>query len=85
MCGDTNNGFVTLVNWNLFGDGVHTVRALADGVEFGRAAFQVTTLGQEFVHGAQGRYVLPDFPQPGSTAVIEWEESSQNFVIVGTE
>ena len=48
-------------------------------------SFQVTTFGQEFVHGAQGRYVLPDFPQPGSTAVIEWEESSQNFVIVGTE
>ena len=28
---------------------------------------------------------LPDFPRPGSTAIIEWEESSQNFVIVGTE
>ena len=85
VCGDTNNGFVTLVNWNLFGDGVHTVRALADGVEFGRAEFQVTTFGQEFVRDVRGRYALPDFPYPGSTAVIEWDERSQNFVIVGTE
>ena len=61
VCGDTNNGFVTLVNWNLFGDGVHTVRALADGVEFGRAEFQVTTFGQEFVRGTQGRYVPAGF------------------------
>ncbi len=85
VCGDRNNAFGLLVNWNLLGGGTHEVRALADGVEFGRAAFQVTTFGQEFVHGAQGRYALPDFPRPGSTAVIEWEESSQNFVIVGTE
>ena len=85
VCGDSNNAFALLVNWNLLGDGRHTVRALADGVEFGRAEFQVTTFGQAFVHGAQGRYALPDFPRPGSTAVIEWDESSQNFVIVGTE
>ena len=65
--------------------GQRTVRALADGVEFGRAEFQVTTFGQAFVYGAQGRYALPDFPRPGSTAVIEWDERSQNFVIVGTE
>lgn len=50
-CGDTNNGFGLLVNWNRLGDGTHTVRALADGVEFGRATFTVTTLGEEFVRG----------------------------------
>ncbi len=85
VCGDSNNAFALLVNWNLLGDGTHTVRALADGVEFGRAAFQVTTFGQEFVGDVRGRYALSDFPQPGSTAIIEWDERSQNFVIVGTE
>ena len=85
VCGDSNNAFALLVNWNLLGDGRHTVRALADGVEFGRAEFQVTTFGQAFVRDVRGRYALPDFPRPGSTAVIEWDESSQNFVIVGTE
>ena len=37
VCGDTNNGFGFLWNWNLLGDGEHTVQALADGVEFARA------------------------------------------------
>ena len=31
-CGDTDNGFGLLFNWNLLGDGEHTVRALADRV-----------------------------------------------------
>ena len=30
-CGDTNNGFSLLWNWNLLDDGEHTVRALIDG------------------------------------------------------
>lgn len=37
------NHFVLPFNWNLLGDGTHTVRALADGVEFDRATFTVTT------------------------------------------
>ena len=36
ICGDADNGFGLLVNWNGFGDGPHEVRALADGEEFGR-------------------------------------------------
>ena len=35
----------SLFNWNLLGDGLHTVRALADGVEFGRSSVMVSTLG----------------------------------------
>ena len=85
VCGDTNNGFVTLVNWNLLGDGVHTMRLVVDGVAIGLSEFKVTTFGQEFLQGAAGAYSLFDFPRPGSTAVIEWEQSSQNFVVVGTE
>ena len=37
VCGDSNNGFGLLFNWNLLGNGDHTIRALADGVELGRA------------------------------------------------
>ena len=85
VCGDTNNGFVTLVNWNLLGEGVHTMRLVVDGVAIGLSEFKVTTFGQEFLQGASGRYSLFNFPRPGSTAVIEWEQSSQNFVVVGTE
>src|SRR5918992_2731893 len=34
VCGDADNGFGLLFNWNILGDGEHRVRALADGVEF---------------------------------------------------
>ena len=85
VCGDANNGFVTLVNWNLLGVGSHTIRLLADGVEVSTARFTVTTFGQEFLQGAAGTYDLPNFPQSGDTTVIEWEESSQNFVIRGVK
>ncbi len=85
VCGDTNNGFVTLVNWNLLGNGVHTMRLIVDGVAIGLSEFKVTTFGQEFLQGASGRYSLLDFPRAGSRAVIEWDQSSQNFVVVGTE
>ena len=53
VCGDSNNGFVLPFNWNLLGDGTHTVRAIADGVEFDSATFTVTTPGTEFLHGAE--------------------------------
>ena len=45
VCGDTDNGFGLLYNWNLLGDGPHTVTAYADGVEFARVTVTVTTLG----------------------------------------
>ena len=83
VCGDTNNGFVTLMNWNLLGDGVHTMRLVVDGIAIGLSEFKVTTFGQEFLQDASGVYSLLDFPRAGSRAMIEWEESSQNFVIRG--
>jgi hypothetical protein len=50
-CGDTDNGFGLLVNWNLLGNGQHTVQALRDGVEFANVTVTVTTLGEEFLRG----------------------------------
>ncbi|MCY4386966.1 MAG: matrixin family metalloprotease [Desulfurellaceae bacterium] len=80
-CGDTDNGFAILVNWNIFGAGSHTARLLVDGTEFARSTFQVTTFGQEVLQGARKTVTVRDFPRTGSIAVLEWEESSQNFVI----
>jgi len=84
-CGDTDNGFVLLLNWNLLGDGAHTVTALVDGVELGRTTVQVTTLGEEFVEGAVGECVAEDFPHPGQRTLLEWRQNSQNFVITDVE
>ena len=50
-CGDTDNGFGLLFNWNLLGDGEHEVVAFVDGEELGRATVRVTTLGVEFLRG----------------------------------
>ena len=85
MCGDTDNGFGVLFNWNRLGDGEHTVIALGDGVELGRAVVTVTTLGQEFLRGAEGECVVEDFPSPGETVTLEWQQNQQNFVITAVE
>ena len=80
VCGDTDNGFGLLFNWNRLGDGVHTVRAFADGVEFGQATFTVTTLGgEEFVRGASANVSVQNFPVPGETAHFVWNEGTQHL------
>lgn len=83
ICGDDNNGFGLLFNWNLLGEGVHTVQALADGIEFANVTVNVTTLGVEFLNGASGQYVVGDFPEVGTDTKVVWEEPSQNFNLNG--
>ena len=85
ICGnDGNNGFGLVFNWNLLGNGTHTVRALADGVEFAQAAVTVTTLGEQFLSDVEGQFPLPNFPQAGRNDLsLQWQESAQNFVIRG--
>lgn len=81
VCGDTDNGFGLLFNYNLLGPGTHTARAYADGVLFATRAFTVTTLGGEFRPGLSKTALVPNFPGPGQGAVVAWQESKQNFVI----
>ena len=81
VCGDTDNGFSLLWNWNNLGAGTHTVRALIDGVEFANTTVQVTTFGEPFLWGLSGTFELPNFPASGETTVVQWEQSLQNFVI----
>ena len=83
-CGDANNGFSLLFNWNLLGAGMHTVRTLADGEEFANVTFTVSTLGleaTEFATGLSGEFMLDGFPGAGQETTVEWEQSLQNFVI----
>ncbi len=84
-CGDINNGFGLLFNWNLLGDGEHTVTAYVDGVELGRATLTVTTVGEgeekEFLGGVGGAFTLPGFPEADTAVKVQWQEAQQNFVI----
>ena len=84
-CGDTNNGFGLLFNWNLLDDGEHAVVAYVDDMELGRATVRVTTLGEEFLRGVEGECVVEDFPLPGRTVTLAWQQNQQNFVITQVE
>ena len=84
-CGDTDNGFGLLFNWNLLGDGTHTVRAVADGDEFAHSTVTVTTLDGEFARGLRQTHTIADFPAAGQTTTVEWQEAQQNFVVTGVE
>ena len=81
VCGDTDNGFGLLFNWNLLGEGEHVVVAYVDDVELGRATVRVTTLETEFLRGVEGECVVADFPSLGETVTLEWQQNQQNFVI----
>ena len=81
VCGTTNNGFIQQINWALLGDGTHEAVAYDNGVEFDRATFTVGSTGEEFLKGAGGRQLLGNFPEPGETTVLEWNESTQHFEI----
>ncbi len=85
VCGDTNNGFGLTFNWNRLGDGPHTLRAFADGVEFAALTFNVTTLGREYLQGASGESTLSGFPLSSNNLTVRWSEAHQNFVIVGSD
>ena len=81
-CGDTNNGFGLLFNWNLLSPGSHRVRVLADNVEVASSTFTVATLGLgEFPRNLSGAFTLQNFPQNGGTTRVQWQEGTQNFVI----
>ena len=82
ICDTDAVGFGLTVNWNLFGDGLHTVQAFADGVEFANVSVTVTTLSLgEFPQGLAGECTVANFPLMGAETVLVWQESSQNFVI----
>jgi hypothetical protein len=83
VCGRIDTGFGLLVNFNVLGTGSHTISALADGVQFQAATFNVVTLGQEFVSGASGTAQVTGFPDSGRQVTLQWQESKQNFSITG--
>lgn len=79
-CGDTNNGFGFTQNWSEIGDGVHNLRAFADGAAFADVNFTVTTLGRTFLTGLRAQFTLRDFPSAGNEPQVRWSEPQQNFV-----
>lgn len=63
VCGDIDNGFSLLLNWNILGDGVHTVRAFLDGTLFAQVPVTVTTFGVEMLGDEEKAAFTRDFVQ----------------------
>ena len=84
MCGatNTNTGFGLLFNYNLLGTGTHSAQLYVNGTPRGAPAqFAVTAPAGEFLSGFSKQVSVQDFPAPGKTAVLIWQESQQNFAV----
>jgi len=80
--GNTNTGFGLLVNFNLMGNGPHTAQLVVNGQPQGAPVqFIVTAPAGEFLTGLTRQVTVTDFPSPGRTTVLVWQESQQNFAI----
>ena len=84
ICGDSNNGFVTLFNWSRLPTGTHTARLLVDGQQHGGPVeFKVTALDSFIDYDpAYMRHTVPGFPRRGNGAVVGWNTNSQSFTIM---
>ncbi|MGE5088279.1 MAG: hypothetical protein ACM3QY_04055 [Candidatus Levyibacteriota bacterium] len=80
--GNTNTGFGLLVNFNLMGSGPHTAQLIVNGQPQGAPVqFTVTAPAGEFLTGVTRQVTVSDFPTPGRTTVLVWQQSQQNFAI----
>jgi len=86
VCGDADNGFSLLFNFNNLGAGEHTIKVLAGGEEFARTTFRVVQLSSgEFLRGQTATTVVEDFPRAGHSVTLTWDEAAQNFKIQSEE
>lgn len=81
-CDSADVGFVAIWNWGELGDGTYTAVAYDNDVEFARNTFTVTTPGKDFLEGASKQVTVDDFPNPGDSMVLEWNQGTQHFEIV---
>lgn len=80
VCGDINNGFGLLMNYNELGDGSHTAALYADNLVVDHVNFTVQTLGTNFLRGVngQGDITLSN----GVSVTVQWDEAIQGFSVV---
>ena len=81
--GQTMNGFITQVNWNLLKAGEHRIAAFENGQGFASQTFTVGTTGEEFLRDTVADIDVEDFPRPGKTSRFVWNQSTQHLELVG--
>ena len=92
-CNNENAGFGMTYNFNQLREGAYTIRAFADGEEFGDPhTFEVVHL-TTFALDDENRFLRDEdllgtecrvdgFPELGEATILEWEQSTQNFTII---
>lgn len=81
-CGKAETGFSLLYNFNNLNEGTHTIEVYADNVRFDSTTFtSFRSGGVPWLSGKSKRSWISDFPEPGKTAIVEWSQSNQNFLI----
>ncbi len=84
VCGDEDNGFGVVLNWNDYTTGAHRLRAYRDdaATPFADLHFNVMNMGWNYLSGIGSPGVtLENFPQSGSSTEVSWSERHQGVVI----
>lgn len=84
--GKSETGFSYLINFNELTRGSHNIKVLANGIKFGETNFSTTKSGGvSFLTGVNKQVTVTDFPSPGSSATLVWNQSKQSFVVTNTQ
>ena len=82
ICGKKETGFALLINYNILSSGPHNLKIYANGSLFGDVNFEtIKSAGAEYLRGLSSTIGIPDFPAAGSSAILEWRESRQGYII----
>ncbi len=81
-CGDNNNGYSQLINWNLFGSGIHRIQVRVDGQLIDDSTFRITALSDGFLEGVKETHFVLDFPAQGDLSALAWNQTEQNFSLI---
>ena len=83
-----DTGFGMAYNFSRLAEGQYRITARADEQQIGRShLFTVFYLDPDdtFLEGLEREVEVTDFPATGETTTLEWEESSQGFVITDVQ
>ena|GEM_PF-2859948 len=85
VCGDADNGYGMVIAWGLLGNGRHRLTTFIDGLQADSVEFEVVAIGDGFVRGLAGEYVIENFPAANERVRITWSEPDQNFIVTGVD
>jgi len=83
-CGDAQNGYVLLWNWNLLSPGDHSIEVFDDDQLFASTVFTVVSTGVEFL-SSHASSTIPNFPFSGDVSTLAWSDATQSFQLTEVE